>query len=83
MKKLVVASAMALASVSLVSAPALRAQENSDQITIQNPQEFNAYQQASTQTDPAQKAAALESFLNTYPQSVVKKAVLDELIVTY
>jgi hypothetical protein len=83
MKKLVVASAMALACVSLVSAPALRAQESSDQITIQNPQEFNAYQQASTQTDPAQKAAALESFLETYPQSVVKKAVLDELIVTY
>jgi tetratricopeptide (TPR) repeat protein len=83
MKKLVVASAMALASVSLVSAPALRAQDNSQQITIQNPAEFNAYQQASTQTDPAQKAAALESFLSTYPQSVVKKAVLDELIVTY
>jgi hypothetical protein len=85
MKKLVVASAMALASVSLVSAPALRAQDtsNQNQITIQNPAEFNAYQQASTQTDPAQKAAALESFLSTYPQSVVKKAVLVELIGTY
>jgi tetratricopeptide (TPR) repeat protein len=83
MKKLVFASAMALASVSLVSAPALRAQDNSDQITIQNPAEFNAYQQASTQTDPSAKAAALESFLETYPQSVVKKAVLDELIVDY
>ncbi len=83
MKKLVVASAMALACVSLVSAPALRAQDSSQQITIQNPQEFNAYQQASTQTDPAQKAAALESFLETYPQSVVKKAVLIELIGTY
>jgi tetratricopeptide (TPR) repeat protein len=88
MKKLVFASAMALASVSLVSSPALRAQApaqegGSDQITIQNPAEFNAYQQASTQTDPAAKTAALESFLQTYPQSVVKKAVLDELIVTY
>jgi hypothetical protein len=83
MKKLVVASAMALASVSLVPAPALLAQDASQQITIQNPAEFNAYQQASTQTDPAQKAAALESFLTTYPQSVVKKAVLLELITTY
>lgn len=85
MKKLVFASAMALASVSLVSIPALRAQgqENSDQITIQNPAEFNAYQQASTQTDPTAKAAALESFLQTYPQSVVKKAVLDQLIDAY
>ena len=34
MKKLVFASAMALASVSLVSTPALRAQDNSGQITI-------------------------------------------------
>jgi tetratricopeptide (TPR) repeat protein len=85
MKKLVFASAIALASVSLVSAPSLRAQGqgNSDQLTIQNPAEFNAYQQASTQTDPAAKAAALESFLQTYPQSVVKKAVLDQLIDTY
>ena len=37
---------MALAGVSLVSAPAPRAQDNSQQITIQNPAEFNAYQQA-------------------------------------
>jgi hypothetical protein len=82
MKKLVVASVMALASVSLVSAPTLRAQ-SSDQITIQNPAEFNAYQTASTQTDPRAKASALEDFLKTYPQSVVKKAVLDQLIDTY
>ena len=39
--------------------------------------------QASTQTDPTAKAAALEAFLQTYPQSVVKKAVLDDLIDTY
>ena len=82
MKKLVFASAMALAGMCLVSAPALRAQDSS-QITIQDPAEFNAYQNASTQTDPAQKAAALESFLTSYPQSVVKKAVLDQLIDTY
>jgi len=82
MKKLVFASAMALASMSLVSTPALRAQD-SGQITIQDPAEFNAYQMASTQNDPAQRAAALESFLTTYPQSVVKKAILDQLIDTY
>jgi hypothetical protein len=82
MKKLVLASAMALASISLVSAPALSAQ-GSDQITIQNPAEFNAYQQATSQTDPNAKAAALEEFLKNYPQSVVKKNVLDDLIGTY
>jgi len=80
MKKLVFASVMALASISLVSAPTLRAQ---DSITIKDPAEFNAYSQASTQSDPKAKAAALESFLTTYPQSVVKKAVLDMLVDTY
>lgn len=85
MKKLVFASAMALASMSLVSTPALTAQESgqsgqSGQITIQDPAEFNAYQNFSTQSDPAQKCAAGESFLQTYPQSVVKKEVLTQLI---
>jgi hypothetical protein len=82
MKKLVLASAMALAGMSLVSTPALHAQDPG-QITIQDPAEFNAYQNAITQTDPTQKAAALEGFLQTYPQSVVKKAVLDQLIDSY
>jgi hypothetical protein len=82
MKKLVLASVMALTSVSLVTAPALRAQ-GSDQITIQNPAEFNAYQTASTQSDPKTRAGALEDFLTAYPQSVVKKAVFDQLIDTY
>jgi len=85
MKKLVLASVMALAAFSLVAAPTLRAQaaQSSDQITIQNPAEFNAYQTASTQTDPKARASGLEDFLTAYPQSVVKKAVLDQLIDTY
>src|ERR1035438_837428 len=82
MKKFVFASVMALASISLVSAPTLRAQE-SDQITIKDPAEFNAFQGASTQSDPKAKAAGLEAFLTSYPQSVVKKAVLDMLVDTY
>jgi len=79
MKKLVFASVMALASISLVPAPTLRAQD----ISIKDPAEFNAYQMASTQSDPKAKAAALESFLQTYPQSLVKKGVLDLLVDTY
>jgi len=71
---------MALASLSLVFAPMLRAQ---DSITIKDPAEFNSYQTASQQSDPTAKASALESFLETYPQSVVKTAVLDQLIDTY
>ena len=49
MKKFVFASVMALASISLVYTPTLKAQ---DSITIKDPAEFNAYQTASTQRDP-------------------------------
>jgi hypothetical protein len=80
MKKFVFTSVMALAGISLAVAPMLRAQ---DSITIKDPAEFNTYQMASTQIDAKTKASQLESFLKTYPQSVVKKAVLDSLIDTY
>jgi hypothetical protein len=82
MKKFVFASVLALASMSLVSAFTLRAQD-SGQITIKDPAEYNAYQNAITQSDPKAKAAALETFLTTYPQSVVKKSVLDNLVDIY
>jgi hypothetical protein len=80
MKKLVFAFVLASASLSLVIAPMLRAQ---DTITIKDPAEYNTYQNAFTQKDPTAKASALESFLTAYPQSVVKSAVLDSLIDTY
>jgi hypothetical protein len=83
MKKIVFASVLALASISLV-APMLHAQEQpGGTIQIKDPAEFNAYQMATTQSDPKAKAAALEQFLTQYPQSVVKSAVLDMLIDTY
>jgi hypothetical protein len=83
MKKFVFASVMALASMSLVLAPTLRAQDNSGTISIKDPAEFNAYQMAITQSDPKAKASALEAFLGTYPQSVVKSTVLNTLVDTY
>src|SRR5271166_4084351 len=82
MKKIVLASVIALAVISLVSAPTLRAQDQST-ITIKDPAEYNAYSQATTQSDPKAKAAALESFLTAYPQSVVKADVLKMLLETY
>ncbi len=81
MKKLFYASVMAMAVLSLICTQSLRAQD--DQISISDQAEFNAYQNATTQSDPTAKAAALESFLSTYPQSKVKKAVLDMLIDAY
>ncbi len=80
MKKLVLASLVALAGFGFASAPTLRAQ---DSITIKDPAEFNAYQNATSQSDPSAKATGLETFLKNYPQSVVKKAVLDMLVDTY
>jgi uncharacterized protein YlaN (UPF0358 family) len=83
MKKLVFASAMALASIGFAAAPTLYAQAaGGSQINLP-PAEFNAYQTATTETNPQQKAAALESFLQTYPQSPVQKEVLDQLMDTY
>lgn len=72
---------MVWASVAL--APFLHAQQSSGQITIQDPVEFNVYQSATAQTQPAVRASALEDFLTHYPQSVAKKAVLNQLIQTY
>ena len=62
MKKLVLASAMALAIVAFVIAPTLRAQ-GSGQISLPADQ-YNDYQSATTQTNPTAKAAALEAFSN-------------------
>ena len=83
MKKFVFASVMALASLSLVPAPTLRAQDQPGTIQIKDPAEFNAYQMATTQSDPKAKAAALDDFITKYPQSVAKKAVLDMLLDAY
>jgi tetratricopeptide (TPR) repeat protein len=82
MKKFVFAVVLALACICLVPAHTMKAQD-SDTISIKDPAEFNSYQMATTQSDPRAKASALESFLQAYPQSVVKKAVLDLLIDTY
>ena len=83
MKKLVFASAMALASLGFIGTPALFAQAAGGSQVSLPPAEFNAYQTAVSETNPQQKAAALESFLQTYPQSQVKKEVLDQLMDTY
>jgi hypothetical protein len=64
------------------SAPKPQAQ-NSNQITNKDQSEINAYAAASTQNDPAAKAAALESFLQTYPEGVNKKVALSALMNTY
>ena len=48
-----------------------------------NPAEYNAYVNAIQQTNPAQKAQALEAFLQTYPNTVMKEDALEQLMVAY
>src|SRR5258708_2218135 len=91
MKKVVVASLLAVAG--MVFAPGIVAAQT--QVNLgsnqqpagggvqMSPGEYNAYNSAITQTDPKAKAAALEAYLTAYPQSSVKAAVLEQLMLAY
>ena len=84
MKKFFLASVFALVGLGLSTTPTILAQDAAaGSIEIKDRAEFNAYQDAVTQTDPKAKAAASETFLSTYPQSVVKKTVLAGLVDAY
>jgi hypothetical protein len=50
---------------------------------IKDPAEYNAYVAAVQQQDPAQKAAQIESFLQTYPNSVMKEDATELLMGAY
>lgn len=50
---------------------------------IKDPAEYNAYVNAVQQADPKAKATALESFLQTYPNSVMKTDAMELLMGAY
>ena len=50
---------------------------------ITDANEYNAYLAAVNTPDPAQRAAALEAFLQTYPNTAVKEQVIETLLRTY
>ena len=50
---------------------------------IKDPAEYNAYVNAVQQADPAAKGAAIEAFLQTYPNSVMKNDALEALLGAY
>src|SRR5947209_8711239 len=56
--------------------PAAGQQPAAQQKVIKDPTEYNAYITATQLTDPAQKAAALEAFVQQYPNSIVKEDAL-------
>jgi tetratricopeptide (TPR) repeat protein len=91
MKKSLIVLLLAAASVAAQSAPAGQQQPapgaaapgEQQKKVIQDPNEYNAYVAAVSATDPAQKAQMMESYLQTYPNSVMKEDGLELLLKTY
>lgn len=86
MKKVVLVTVLAFASTALAVAPHAMAQGQSSQsgtIQIKDQAEYNDYNNAIGQSDPKARAAAIESFLQKYPQSVVKPSLLEILMAIY
>ena len=88
MKKVALASLLAIATSTLCAAPFALAQAaasggDSQQITIKDPAEYNDYSNAISQSSPAAKASAIEAFLTKYPNSVVKEEMLEQLMAAY
>lgn len=65
------------------SAPQGAGQPAQQKKEIKDPAEYNAYMGAIQATDPHMKASALESFINQYPNSVMKVDALELLMRTY
>jgi hypothetical protein len=91
MKKVVVASLLAVAGMASVARIAVaqtqvnlgsNAQSANGGVQM-SPAEYKAYNDAITLTDPKAKAAGLEAYLTAYPQSAVKPDVLQQLMAIY
>jgi hypothetical protein len=91
MKKAVVASLLAVASVASGARVAVaqtqvnlgsNAQQTGGGVTLA-PAEYNEYTAAIGQSSPQTQAPALEAFLTKYPQSQVKGDVLQRLMLAY
>jgi len=82
MKKLLVVMLLVFAIGALVQQSAAQGAAPS-QKQIKDPAEYNSYVNAVQQTSPAQKASAIEAFLQTYPNSVMKEDALVSLMGAY
>ena len=91
MKKVVVASLLAVAGMASIAQSAVaqtqvnlgsNAQSASGGVQM-SPAEYAAYNNAITQSTPQAKAAAIEAYLTAYPQSAVKADTLQLLMATY
>jgi tetratricopeptide (TPR) repeat protein len=77
------AAAPAAPAAQAAAAPAAPAAPAAQKPQIKDPAEYNAYVSAVQQADPAAKAQAIEAFLQTYPNSVMKEDALVSLMGAY
>src|ERR1700712_2521440 len=88
MNKVVVASLLAVASLApcarlaVAQAPVNLGAQQSGGVQM-SPAEYAAYNAAIGQSTPQTKAPALEAYLTQYPQSAVKGATLEQLMLAY
>lgn len=82
MRKVIVSMMVVFAAAAMM-AQSQPAQNQAAGPVIKDPAEFNAYMSAFNMTDPAQKAAAMESFLKQYPNSIMKSTALEQLLAAY
>ncbi|HEY5330540.1 MAG TPA: hypothetical protein VIJ79_11695 [Acidobacteriaceae bacterium] len=95
MKKVVLASLLAVAGAGLLAHPgfaqpttpapaqAATGQAGGQVTTTMSQEEYAAYNNAKTQTTPAAQAAAWEAYLKAYPNSAVKQDALQQLLNAY
>jgi len=87
MKKLLVIMLLVFAITGIVvlqaAAQAAPAGSATQKPQIKDPAEYNAYVSAVQQSDPAAKAQAIEAFLQTYPNTVMKEDALASLMGAY
>ncbi len=75
--------AIAGALLPMAMAQAAAAGQTPAKPQIKDPAEYNAYVNALQQQDPTAKAQALEAFLQTYPNTVMKEDALTALMSAY
>jgi tetratricopeptide (TPR) repeat protein len=86
MKKSLVILLLVFATAELVQQSAAQGATQtapSSQKQIKDPAEYNSYVNAIQQSNPAQKASAIEAFLQTYPTSVMKEDAMEQLMAAY
>jgi len=83
MKKSLVIMLLVCAIVGTVAQQAVGQAAAAQKPQIKDPAEYNAYVNAVQQSEPAAKAQAIEAFLQTYPNTVMKEDALVSLMSAY